>query len=86
MVRTDGYGLDFLLARTVSQTADLPDLDLTDFTDDELNANFKLGGVDPGQKTIFTASDGHDDNLHQVRKYSTAEYYTRSDYTERTND
>lgn len=84
MVRTDGYGLDFLVAQTVSQTSDLPDLDLTDFTEDELNTKFKLWGADPGQKTIFTASDGHDNNPHQVRKYSTAEYYTRAGFT-RTN-
>ncbi|KAI9247611.1 hypothetical protein EDC94DRAFT_528825 [Helicostylum pulchrum] len=80
MVRTDGYGIDFILAGPKNPDANLPDLDLNDFTPRELNENFCLWGADPGQTNIFTASDGHGDDSHQVRKYSTAEYYTRAGF------
>lgn len=80
MVRTDGYAIDFILAGPRNQDANLPGLELSDFTQEELNENFCLWGVDPGQVNIFTASDGHGDDPHQVRKYSTAEYYTRAGF------
>ncbi|GAA5808661.1 hypothetical protein MFLAVUS_002054 [Mucor flavus] len=77
-VRTDGYVIDFMLAGPKRQLDKLPDLDLNDFTTEEINENFHLWSVDPGQVNIYTASDGHGTNPHQVRKYSTAEYYTRA--------
>ncbi|GAA5799348.1 hypothetical protein HPULCUR_004762 [Helicostylum pulchrum] len=80
MVRTDGYGIDFILAGPKNPDANLPDLDLNDFTPRELNENFCLWGADPGQTNIFTASDGHGNDSHQVQKYSTAEYYTRAGF------
>ncbi|KAI9251136.1 hypothetical protein EDC94DRAFT_651986 [Helicostylum pulchrum] len=80
MVRTDGYGIDFILAGPKNQKSNLPDLDFNDFTPRKLNENFCLWGADPGQTNIFTASDGHGNDSHQVRKYSTAEYYTRADF------
>lgn len=84
MVRTDGYGIDFILAGPKKQESDLPDLTLDDFTAEELNERFCLWGVDPGQINIFTASDGHGTDPHQVRRYSAAEYYTRAGF-KRTN-
>lgn len=84
MVRTDGYGIDFILAGPKKQESDLPDLALDDFTAEELNERFCLWGVDPGQINIFTASDGHGTDPHQVRRYSAAEYYTRAGF-KRTN-
>ena len=48
MVRTDGYGIDFILAGRVNQETQHPDLELNDFTPDELQNRFRLWGVDPG--------------------------------------
>ena len=42
-------------------------------------------GVDPGQINIFTASDGHGNGNHEVRRYSAAEYYTRAGF-KKTNE
>ncbi|KAI9364599.1 hypothetical protein BD770DRAFT_378502 [Pilaira anomala] len=67
MVQTDGYGIDFILAGPRQQQAALPDLDLNDFTGEEINQRFHLWGVDPGLKTIFTASNGHGEDPHQTR-------------------
>ena len=80
MVRTDGYGIDFILAGRVNQETQHPDLELNDFTPDELQNRFRLWGVDPGQVNIFTASDGHGDGDHEVRRYSAAEYYIRAGF------
>ncbi|GAA5817791.1 hypothetical protein MFLAVUS_011347 [Mucor flavus] len=51
MLRTDGYGIDFILASPERQLGKLPDLDLNE----EINESFHLWGVDPGQVNIFTA-------------------------------
>ncbi|KAI8082116.1 hypothetical protein BDF21DRAFT_417154 [Thamnidium elegans] len=80
MVRTDGYGIDFILTGPERQSNKLPNLDVNDFTPEEINERFHLWGVEPGQINIFTASDGHDTDPHQLRKYSTAEYYTRTGF------
>ncbi|GAA5809482.1 hypothetical protein MFLAVUS_002890 [Mucor flavus] len=84
MVCTDGYGIDFILAGPQKQAAALPDLEISDFSLEEIGTRFHLWGVDPGQKNIFTASDGHGEEVHQVWKYSAAEYYTRAGF-KRTN-
>ena len=76
MIRTDGYGVDFILAGPKNQAATLPDPDLSDFDVDELANTFHLWG----QTEIFTASDGHTDDAHQIRRYSTDEYYTFAGY------
>ncbi|KAG2208512.1 hypothetical protein INT47_010208 [Mucor saturninus] len=81
MVPIDGYGIDFVIARSISPTAGLPDFELSDFTPEELENNFHLWGVEPGMTNIFTSSDGHGDIPHQIRKYSTAEYYVRAGMT-----
>ncbi|GAA5811856.1 hypothetical protein MFLAVUS_005302 [Mucor flavus] len=84
MVRTDGYGIDFILAGPQNQAAAFPDLEISDFSLEEIGIRFHLWGVDPGQKNIFIAPDGHGEEAHQVRKYSAAEYYTRAGF-KRTN-
>ncbi|GAA5812669.1 hypothetical protein MFLAVUS_006126 [Mucor flavus] len=73
MVRTDGYGIDFILAGLKKQMSDLPDLELSDLTAEEISTIFHLWSADPGITNIYTSSDGHDNNAHQVRKYSAAE-------------
>ncbi|KAG2235072.1 hypothetical protein INT48_002413 [Thamnidium elegans] len=80
MVRTDSYDIDFILTGPERQSNKLPNLNVNDFTPEEINERFLLWGVDPGQINIFTASDGHDTDPHQLRKYSTAEYYTRTGF------
>lgn len=69
------------MAAPKRQTDGLPDLELSDFTAEELNTTFHLWGADPGVKNIYTASDDHGvEDSHQIRKYSTDEYYTRAGY------
>ena len=76
---------DFVLVGHVNQEAQNPDLELTDFSTDKLINIFHLWGVDPGQVNIFTASDGHGNGNHEVRRYSAAEYYTRAGF-KKTNE
>jgi hypothetical protein len=68
------------LAGPKNQAAELPDLDTLDFTTEELGTKFRLWGAEHGMINIFTASDGHDNNPHEVRKHSAAEYYTRAGF------
>ena len=58
----------------------LPNLELEDFTPDELGNTFRLWGLGPGQKSVFTAVDGHTNDQHEIRKFSTAEFYTFAGY------
>ncbi|KAI8393975.1 uncharacterized protein BYT42DRAFT_477292, partial [Radiomyces spectabilis] len=74
VVRTDGYAIDFVFARRKYEA--LPNLTMDDFTTDKLQGTFQLWGADPGMTEVFVASDGHDENPHQVRKFSTDEFYT----------
>ncbi|KAG1436502.1 hypothetical protein G6F56_013533 [Rhizopus delemar] len=40
----------------------LPNLEFEDFTPDELENAFRLWGLGPGQKSVFTAVDGYTDD------------------------
>lgn len=78
-IRTDGYAVDVIFARRTNMDV-LPNLEFEDFTPDELENTFRLWGLDPGQKSVFTAVDGHTNDQHEIRKFSTAEFYTFAGY------
>jgi hypothetical protein len=44
----------------------LPNLEFEDFTPDELENIFRLWGLDPGQKSVFTAVDGHTNDQREI--------------------
>ncbi|KAI9472441.1 MAG: hypothetical protein EXX96DRAFT_643209 [Benjaminiella poitrasii] len=58
----------------------LPNFELEDFVPDELQNTFRLWGLYPGQKSIFTVIDGHTNDQHEIRHFSTAEFYTFAGY------
>lgn len=78
-IRTDGYAVDFIFAKRTNMDV-LPNLEFEDFTPCELENTFRLWGLDPGQKSVFTAVDGHTNDQHEIRKFSTAEFYTFAGY------
>ncbi|CEP19984.1 hypothetical protein [Parasitella parasitica] len=78
-VRTDGYAVDFIFAKRTN-VDELPDLQLEDFALDELRDTFRLWGLDPGQKSVFTAVDGHTNDSCEIRCFLTAKSYTFSVY------
>jgi hypothetical protein len=53
-------------------------LEFTDFSPAELTQQFGLSGLDPGRTQVFTASWGHGQTSHQVRRCSTKEYNAMS--------
>ena len=53
-------------------------LEFTDFSPAELTQQFGLSGLDPGRTQVFTASWGHGQTSHQVRRCSTKEYTAMS--------
>ncbi|KAI9470967.1 MAG: hypothetical protein EXX96DRAFT_643986 [Benjaminiella poitrasii] len=58
----------------------LPNLELENFVPDELQNTFRLWRLDPSQKAIFTAVDGHTNDQHEIRHFSTAEFYIFAGY------
>ncbi|KAG1439818.1 hypothetical protein G6F56_012160 [Rhizopus delemar] len=78
-IRTDGYAVDVIFSRRTNMDV-LPNLEFEDFTPNELENTFRLWGLDPGQKSVFTAVDGHTNDQHEIRKFSTAEFYTFAGY------
>ena len=55
LVRTDGYAVDLLFARSLSTESELPDLEARDFDEIELRNHFNLWGLDPMITHIFVA-------------------------------
>lgn len=79
-IRTDGFTVEFLFARKKRVLDALPELDFVDFSEQELKEDFHLWGADPGRRDVFVMVDGHESHPHQVRRISTAEYYTVAGY------
>ncbi|KAG0184584.1 hypothetical protein DFQ28_010889, partial [Apophysomyces sp. BC1034] len=79
VVRTDGFAVDFIFARSTSDDQ-LPDLDPSDFDADELSEAFELWGADPGLTNVFFACNGNGTEPYEIRKISTAEYYTKAGF------
>ncbi|CAO3688856.1 unnamed protein product [Rhizopus stolonifer] len=78
-IRTDGYAIDFVFAKKTNMDV-LPNLGLEDFVPDEVQNTFRLWGLDPGLKSVFIAVDGHTNDQHEIRHFSTAEFYTFAGY------
>ncbi|KAI9481283.1 MAG: hypothetical protein EXX96DRAFT_465100, partial [Benjaminiella poitrasii] len=78
-IRTDRYAVDFMFAKRINMDVFL-NLELEDFVPDELQNTFRLWKLDPGQKSVFTAVDGHTNDQHEMRHFSTAEFYTFAGY------
>lgn len=78
-IRTDGYAEDFIFAKRTN-TDVLPNLELEDFVPDDVQNIFRLWDLDPGQKYVFTAVDGHTNDQHEIRHFSTTEFYTLAGY------
>jgi hypothetical protein len=51
------------------------DLQLDDFTMQEVDEYFRSCAVDPGVNTLVTAAYGHGNERHQLRRFSNSEYY-----------
>lgn len=68
-ISTDGYSVHLSMTKH-SGGVPLPDLTLDDFDPNLVEDNFRLWGIDPGIKDIFTATDG----THQYLSFSTAEW------------
>jgi hypothetical protein len=77
-IRTDGFTVDVLICRQKHESS-LPDLDMDDITEDEVERYFDVWGIDPGLKDIFTATDGHG----EYRSFSTKEWRSKCGITRR---
>ncbi|KAI8329660.1 hypothetical protein BC941DRAFT_195303 [Chlamydoabsidia padenii] len=70
MIRTDGFAIDVMITKKASGTLP-PDLELLDFQSSReyYARHFRLWGIDPGIKDIFSATDGRDQSF----RFSTKE-------------
>lgn len=75
LILTDGYATSVTLAKRVGSGMTSIQLDAEDFNEDELNNQFELWGVDPGEKDIFSAANGMGPTRHEQRSFSKKEYY-----------
>jgi hypothetical protein len=62
LIRTNGHAVDIILTRQLS-TIMLPDLELEDFKDAEVNGLFEVWELDPRMKDIYTATNRDDIQL-----------------------
>jgi hypothetical protein len=76
---TNGYDVSIVFSRRTTEHDSLPNLDYTDFDKEDLDI-FHLWGSDPGITSIYVSNDGSDKESHQVRSYSTAEFYCRAGF------
>ncbi|KAI8390992.1 uncharacterized protein BYT42DRAFT_178017 [Radiomyces spectabilis] len=94
MVSTDGYGCNVHFFRTRRSDETLPDLEDNDFAIWEL-PYLRVWGADPGMTDVFVASDGGtfapndgdavpDSPPHEIRRFSTVEFYTKTQYKHST--
>jgi hypothetical protein len=70
---TDGSSVSFVFSRKAKPLDQGVELELTDFTLQEVNAIFNPCAVDPGRTNAFAAAYGFGDNSHTVVKYTTKE-------------
>ncbi|KAI9275006.1 hypothetical protein EDC94DRAFT_509375, partial [Helicostylum pulchrum] len=81
IIRSDGFCVDFLFYRCIESKQDdtisIPNhnLELQDFTFEEVENTYRPRFIDPGRKSVFTAANGLDSSQHQVRRCNTKKYY-----------
>ena len=80
LIRTDGYGVDFIFARQESDSAALPELEVNDFSPWELRNTFELWGADPGVTQTYVVANGHSDAPHHIKQMSSVEFSTLAGY------
>ncbi|KAI8331851.1 hypothetical protein BC941DRAFT_517242 [Chlamydoabsidia padenii] len=83
MIRTDGFAIDVMISKKASGTP-LPDLKLSDIQSSReyYARHFRLWGIDPGIKGIFSATDGRD----QFSRFSTKEWRFKYGTTRRQRE
>lgn len=72
-VVTDGFSVSFVFARESRSNG--TQLELEDFTAEEVDKYFRPVALDPGRRKIFKAAYGCGEDSHEIRQCSTAEYY-----------
>lgn len=81
IVRSDGFCVDFIFyRRTFDEKGDDTliqnhDLGVDDFSIEEVIQLYRTSFLDPGRKTVYTATMGLDENQHEIRRFTTEEYY-----------
>ncbi|CEG76709.1 hypothetical protein RMATCC62417_11569 [Rhizopus microsporus] len=84
LIRSDGFVANVVLYKSVSNNEDVTEQSSDSTFDIQLLSdvlkpddvdNFSLCSLDPGRQHAFTASYNEGENLHQIRRVSTAEYY-----------
>ncbi|GAA5794871.1 hypothetical protein HPULCUR_000219 [Helicostylum pulchrum] len=74
IIRSDGFCVDFLFYRRIESKQDdtisIPNhnLELQDFTFEEVENTYRPRFIDPGRKSVFTAANGLGSSQHQVRR------------------
>jgi hypothetical protein len=75
-IMTDGSSVVFLFSRKAAhKRVATVDLDLTDFTQEEVNELFEPCAVDPGRTNAMTIAYGCGQDSHMLRNFTTKEYY-----------
>ncbi|KAG0161903.1 hypothetical protein DFQ30_004962 [Apophysomyces sp. BC1015] len=82
-ILTDGYGVVFQFARSAKSKA--VELELEDFTTEEINNYYRVCVIDPGVRHLYTASYGAGETEHEVRRCSSREYYCMTGSPQRGN-
>ncbi|RCI01663.1 hypothetical protein CU098_006136 [Rhizopus stolonifer] len=71
-IQTNVYAVGFISAKRTS-TDVLSNLELEDFVPNEVQNTFRFWDLDPSQKFVFTAVDGHINDQHETRHFSAKE-------------
>lgn len=71
-INTDGMAVHFQFARAKRKPC--IQLDLEDFSSQEVDEYFHVCAIDPGWRHIFTAAYGCDEQEHEIRRVSRSEY------------
>jgi hypothetical protein len=73
LIHTDGFGVSFIFARKKREGLDKETvLGLEDFDQNEVEKYFLPCTVDPGRKSVFTATVGQNSSEHEIRSCTSA--------------
>ena len=87
-IKTDGTCVDFLISRAEEKSSDvlLPNLNIENYEEWELNHVVRMWGVDPGDTDVFMAADSTNDmsnqetSTNEIRFFSKAENYVKAEF------
>jgi hypothetical protein len=74
-VLTDGSSVSVVFSRKAKPNEQKVQLELTDFTLEEVGELFNPCAIDPGRTNAYTAAYGFGNKSHMVVRYTTKEYY-----------